>query len=93
MDKKTKDRILRSLYALDEEKRHKIMQLAAYLSEDDMDDIRYDVMLSYMDSDSTEKLNRDFELMMNSGFAPMYPEEGGDSKVPNRVILKNDEKK
>lgn len=93
MDKETKDRILGLLYELEPEKRHKIMQLATYLSEDDTDDMRYDVMIAYLDKGMDKKLDKDFKAMMNSGFSYSYPEEGESSSIPRKVIVQKKKKK
>lgn len=93
MTQDTKDRILRSLYALDADKRHKIMQLASHLMENDDDEMRYEVMVSYLDPDMDKQLDKDFKAMMNSGFAYLYDNEDPKSNVPSKVVLKANGKK
>lgn len=85
-----KTRIKNSLFSLKAEKRHKLMQLASYLSNAGEDeDMEYSVYISYLDDDMNKKLDADFKEVMNSGISIDLPEEDTkrQARIPNTVRI------
>jgi hypothetical protein len=91
-----KTRIKNSVFSLKAEKRHKLMQLASYLSNGGEDEnMEYSVYVSYLDDDMNKKLDTDFNEVMNSGISVDLPEEDTkpQPKVPKVVRTKKSNKK
>lgn len=85
-----KTRIKNSVFSLKAEKRHKLMQLASYLSNAGEDeDMEYSVYISYLDDDMNKKLDADFKEVMNSGISIDLPQEDTkrQAKIPNTVRI------
>jgi hypothetical protein len=85
-----KTRIKNSVFSLKTEKRHKLMQLASYLSNGGEDEnMEYSVYISYLDNDMNKKLDADFKEVMNSGISVDLPEEDTkpQPKIPKSVRI------
>lgn len=86
-----KTRIKNSVFSLKAEKRQKLMQLAAYLSNGGEDEeMEFSVYVSYLDDDMNKKLDADLKEVMNSGISVNFPEEDTKKKtrLPKAVRIK-----
>jgi hypothetical protein len=82
-----KTRIKNSVYSLPTKKRTKILNLASLLSDGENDDIEYDVMISYLDEDMDEELDKALKEAQEGGNQIAYLREE-EEKLPSRLRMK-----
>lgn len=83
-----KTRIKNSVYALPSKKRTKILQLVALVSEEPGDELEYDVMVSFLDNDMNEELDKALKQAQAGGFQFEEVEEIKET-VPNKLKIKD----
>lgn len=89
---KQKTRIKNSVFALEPEKRNKILQLASLISAvEDSEDIEYSVMVSYLDDDMDKELDKALNDMQIASFSFIDTGDKG-SKIPSSVKIVKDKK-
>lgn len=82
-----KTQIKNSVYSLRASKRKKILTLVSLLSQEPDDDMQFDVMVSYIDDDMDDELDKALKDAQLGGLQVDYIQES-ESSVPSKLKIK-----